>query len=187
VLLTRSPVSPSPKARFSLDLHVLGAPPAFVLSQDQTLHWRSSKPAIRPKDRGWRVHRERIRKGHGLPPGHGDHVIRFIEQLVLLAARNQFITPSALFHRLCDATIIDGAPPYSQRRGACALALTHCAVFKERVRSIPSSFPWSLFLKPGSERRLSDYRHATESLDSYVPGRRMVSRAARTRRASSGG
>src|SRR5262245_18924225 len=37
VLLTRSPLSPGPKPRFSLDLHVLGAPPAFVLSQDQTL------------------------------------------------------------------------------------------------------------------------------------------------------
>src|SRR2546430_15381596 len=37
VLLTRSPLSPGPKAWFSLDLHVLSAPPAFVLSQDQTL------------------------------------------------------------------------------------------------------------------------------------------------------
>src|SRR4029453_9652069 len=37
VLLTRSPLSPRPKSWFSLDLHVLGAPPAFVLSQDQTL------------------------------------------------------------------------------------------------------------------------------------------------------
>ena len=37
MLLTRSPLSPGPKPWFSLDLHVLGAPPAFVLSQDQTL------------------------------------------------------------------------------------------------------------------------------------------------------
>jgi hypothetical protein len=37
VLLTRSPLSPFPKEWFSLDLHVLSAPPAFVLSQDQTL------------------------------------------------------------------------------------------------------------------------------------------------------
>jgi hypothetical protein len=37
VLLTRSPLSPVPKDWFSLDLHVLSAPPAFVLSQDQTL------------------------------------------------------------------------------------------------------------------------------------------------------
>ena len=37
VLLTRSPLSPWPKPWLSLDLHVLSAPPAFVLSQDQTL------------------------------------------------------------------------------------------------------------------------------------------------------
>ena len=37
VLLTRSPLSPGPKSGFSFDLHVLGTPPAFVLSQDQTL------------------------------------------------------------------------------------------------------------------------------------------------------
>src|SRR5262245_30755176 len=41
VLLTRSPLSPGPKPRFSLDLHVLSAPPAFVLSQDQTLRERA--------------------------------------------------------------------------------------------------------------------------------------------------
>ena len=40
VLLTRSPLT-SRKASFPLgpfDLHVLGMPPAFILSQDQTLH-----------------------------------------------------------------------------------------------------------------------------------------------------
>ena len=37
-LLTRPPLDP----KISLDLHVLGLPPAFVLSQDQTLKlkWR---------------------------------------------------------------------------------------------------------------------------------------------------
>jgi hypothetical protein len=47
VLLTRSPLSPVPKDWFSLDLHVLSAPPAFVLSQDQTLRedWFAGKPA----------------------------------------------------------------------------------------------------------------------------------------------
>ena len=44
-LLTRPPLSLrifSPKesvTKFSLDLHVLGTPPAFVLSQDQTLDY----------------------------------------------------------------------------------------------------------------------------------------------------
>ena len=37
MLLTRSRLSPRPKPGSSLHLHVLGTPPAFVLSQDQTL------------------------------------------------------------------------------------------------------------------------------------------------------
>ncbi|TPR18572.1 hypothetical protein DY138_05700 [Apilactobacillus timberlakei] len=46
VLLTSSPLVPNPKIIYasiksnwkdSFDLHVLGTPPAFVLSQDQTL------------------------------------------------------------------------------------------------------------------------------------------------------
>jgi hypothetical protein len=37
VLRTRSPLIPGPKPRSPFDLHVLSAPPAFVLSQDQTL------------------------------------------------------------------------------------------------------------------------------------------------------
>ena len=36
-LLTRSPLSKPPKRFTPFDLHVLGTPPAFVLSQDQTL------------------------------------------------------------------------------------------------------------------------------------------------------
>ena len=38
VLLTRPPLNLFPKELHSLDLHVLGTPPAFVLSQDQTLN-----------------------------------------------------------------------------------------------------------------------------------------------------
>ena len=37
VLLTRPPLASLPKEIHSLDLHVLGTPPAFILSQDQTL------------------------------------------------------------------------------------------------------------------------------------------------------
>ena len=37
VLLTRPPLPRPPKGAQALDLHVLGTPPAFVLSQDQTL------------------------------------------------------------------------------------------------------------------------------------------------------
>ena len=44
VLLTRSPLEYFPKEAFPFDLHVLGTPPAFVLSQDQTLHRSASRP-----------------------------------------------------------------------------------------------------------------------------------------------
>ena len=39
-LLTRPPLTP----KGSLDLHVLGTPPAFILSQDQTLMFISFNP-----------------------------------------------------------------------------------------------------------------------------------------------
>ena len=57
MLLTRSPLSPGPKPWFSLDLHVLSAPPAFVLSQDQTLREESVCRLCRP----------RRQSRHGLP------------------------------------------------------------------------------------------------------------------------
>ena len=38
MFLTRLPCSTPPKQNVASDLHVLGTPPAFVLSQDQTLH-----------------------------------------------------------------------------------------------------------------------------------------------------
>ena len=37
MLLSRSPLSPGPKSRIPFDLHVSDVPPAFILSQDQTL------------------------------------------------------------------------------------------------------------------------------------------------------
>jgi hypothetical protein len=41
-LLTRAPLySPKQARDFSYDLHVLGTPPAFILSQDQTRHLKS--------------------------------------------------------------------------------------------------------------------------------------------------
>src|SRR4051812_37031605 len=46
VLLTRSRLCPGPKPGSSHHLHVLSTPPAFVLSQDQTL--REVAPAREP-------------------------------------------------------------------------------------------------------------------------------------------
>ena len=37
MLLTRPPLNLRPKSQVPLDLHVLSVPPAFILSQDQTL------------------------------------------------------------------------------------------------------------------------------------------------------
>src|SRR6266498_2436573 len=54
VLLTRSPLGTTGCATrwASLDLHVLSTPPAFVLSQDQTLRQRSSRFFDAPADGG---------------------------------------------------------------------------------------------------------------------------------------
>ena len=43
VLLTRSPLEYPASWAFPFDLHVLSTPPAFVLSQDQTLHEKTLK------------------------------------------------------------------------------------------------------------------------------------------------
>ena len=61
MLLTRSPLSPVPKDWFSLDLHVLSAPPAFVLSQDQTL--REEMCVIADRSRQATLHLELELKG----------------------------------------------------------------------------------------------------------------------------
>ena len=53
MLRTRSPVY-SPLRTFSLDLHVLGTPPAFVLSQDQTLQFTFlATPSLVSLDLEW--------------------------------------------------------------------------------------------------------------------------------------
>ena len=47
VLLTRPPLNKKASSLVPLDLHVLGTPPAFVLSQDQTLNLSSfSQPVF---------------------------------------------------------------------------------------------------------------------------------------------
>jgi hypothetical protein len=59
VLLTRSPLGLLPEGRASLDLHVLSTPPAFVLSQDQTLReclydYPASRDCRHRKSPSWR-------------------------------------------------------------------------------------------------------------------------------------
>ena len=49
VLLTRSPLIHPASWASSFDLHVLSTPPAFVLSQDQTLRRKICKPSKKTK------------------------------------------------------------------------------------------------------------------------------------------
>ena len=93
----------------SFDLHVLGTPPAFVLSQDQTLHRRS---ALDPEGSG--RHR---RAGSGLAT---------LADMKL--AQHGLLSVTVLdswFDRACPSE--DGQP----RSPALAFG-SHCSVFKER-------------------------------------------------------
>ncbi len=54
MLLTRLPLS----IAGAFDLHVLGLPPAFVLSQDQTLKLKADSGLA------WRLSKESLRNGH---------------------------------------------------------------------------------------------------------------------------
>ena len=52
MLLTRSPLIPRASTGSSFDLHVLSTPPAFILSQNQTLrkiHYKKLFPSINPQ------------------------------------------------------------------------------------------------------------------------------------------
>ncbi len=67
MLLTRSRLCPRPKPGSSLHLHVLGTPPAFVLSQDQTLREELLRRAARRRPASQRVVKVRS-AGADAPP-----------------------------------------------------------------------------------------------------------------------
>ena len=79
MLRTRSPLIPEPKPRSPFDLHVLSAPPAFVLSQDQTLRRDPDlppkpegpldQPCSVPESTGCKRHLEPALSGRPLPGG----------------------------------------------------------------------------------------------------------------------
>ena len=69
-LLTRSPLSPASKARgIPFDLHVLSTPPAFVLSQNQTLHEKTMEEPNGSKKKETTKKPNPMRK-HGERPSH---------------------------------------------------------------------------------------------------------------------
>ena len=79
MLRTRSPVY-SPLRAFSLDLHVLGTPPAFVLSQDQTLQLRIRFPSAFPRSApGYRGARDSALKALRCPQYLRGLAIQFSE------------------------------------------------------------------------------------------------------------
>src|SRR5215211_7084993 len=76
-----SPVRHSPAETGAFDLHVLSMPPAFVLSQDQTLMFNPDKPAILSDNRS-------IVTGPG--PAQSPNPIRAIKRF----ARNNAPSPT---------------------------------------------------------------------------------------------
>ena len=71
VLLTRPPLASLPKEIHSLDLHVLGTPPAFVLSQDQTLREEPHIPTWCPPTPDRISERRDVTLKTGAPVHHG--------------------------------------------------------------------------------------------------------------------
>ena len=63
-LLTRSPLSPPGKARWiPFDLHVLSTPPAFILSQNRTLHKKNFAESQHVTLKNKKIDDRLIRKG----------------------------------------------------------------------------------------------------------------------------
>ena len=82
VLLTRSRLCPRPKPGSSLHLHVLGTPPAFVLSQDQTLREELPQRVVRKYKTRLRRPRTVPRPATGLNPGSVPGGTRPLRQLL---------------------------------------------------------------------------------------------------------
>ena len=55
MLLTRSPLYAHPKVSYPFDLHVLSTPPAFILSQDQTLRSKREGHRCPSEEPIWQV------------------------------------------------------------------------------------------------------------------------------------
>ena len=69
VLLTRSRLCPRASPGSSLHLHVLSTPPAFVLSQDQTLRESTSRKAVMDRPPTARTRRPPATGAHTRGPG----------------------------------------------------------------------------------------------------------------------
>ena len=116
VLLTRSPLSTRASPGFSFDLHVLGAPPAFVLSQDQTLH-RDFNPT---RIIWWSMKSESRRSGSLLPrsgnfarrPPKGAHRAELM--MTCLATRPHWLLASLFRFQGATTRHRNGRHPFPQ-------------------------------------------------------------------------
>ena len=124
MLLTRSPLSPAPKGRFSLDLHVLSAPPAFVLSQDQTLREELSASK---KEASFR-HLELVLK---VSPEGDDRFVRFLAGSHKPPPRSRRKRTLLSFQRPRRLEVRPVKKPPTRARG---LQITRTCVVSECVR-----------------------------------------------------
>src|SRR5436190_3437128 len=92
VLLTRSPLNHHPKVAIPFDLHVLSTPPAFVLSQDQTLQKNLTPYSKKPNETGFQTNIYKLTFGTLLSsqtthahPSHTQSVIQGLTALVISA------------------------------------------------------------------------------------------------------
>ena len=152
VLLTRSPLDNGPKAAASFDLHVLSTPPAFVLSQDQTLR-RDLRHRPRPG----------LRSGCSAAPRRSGCVSSFAGQRAGLAAWGG--RPGS------PGAEAPGGPAVTPDHVLTDIASSHAARADARTRyaSVSSVFKKQSASTPIADRIEPDRRHRRHCNPGRVP------------------
>jgi hypothetical protein len=116
VLRTRSPLDlPQQAAWTSFDLHVLSTPPAFVLSQDQTLHQEPVRPDAEAAGRNDGLKRTPDTNGCMHPATGVGHPVRmFVDRL---PRRADDVTGGNRPHELTDSVSATRRPSTAARTG----------------------------------------------------------------------
>jgi hypothetical protein len=126
VILTRSRLCPGPKPGSSLHLHVLSTPPAFVLSQDQTLRKKS--------DVTWNARHKRV---------------------VMSLTRHRVHNPAADMTELFNPHPVHGGRGSGSSNEGREPFVARCSVFKDRLAGstgLVASMPCSGHEKGPSSR-----------------------------------
>jgi hypothetical protein len=139
-LLTRPPLGAGPKPATPFDLHVLGAPPAFVLSQDQTLSFSPRPQKVAPSGRA---------------PGPNG-----------ITAQGRPSSPQGRPRIRSKATGPKSTPPTPAFRSPWHLPAPSAAKAKAGADSAPPPYPRCLSLwRPQSRRPRIPSSHSTLSKD----------------------